>query len=252
MLSKNKIKYLRSLKLNKFRQMYNNFVVEGEKIALELLSSKKIEIESIVCTSAWYEQQQQVLAGFGTKLLIAKPKEMAQITFLKTATEVMIVAKQLAQEENKAKINKELSLYLDNIQNPGNFGTIMRIADWFGINTVFCSETSADLYNPKVIQSTMGAFMRVLVIKTNFERLKIDYPELPIYGTVLEGENLFTTSLEQKGVIVIGSEGKGISQAIMPYITHPITIPAHPNGGSESLNAGVAAGIVCAVFRNRA
>lgn len=251
MLSKNKIKYLRSLKLNKFRQMYNNFVVEGEKIALELLADPNIEIESILCTPGWYEKQEKLLGAFGAKLIIAKPKEMAQITFLKTATDVLVVAKQLSARVSKAAVSQGLSLYLDNIQDPGNFGTILRVADWFGIGTIFCSESCADLYNPKVIQATMGAFLRVKVIKTNFDQLKADYPKLPVYGTVLTGENLFTTALEQKGIIVIGSEGKGISPEIMQLISHPITIPAHPDGGAESLNAAVAAGIVCAVFRNR-
>ncbi|MFT5765328.1 MAG: TrmH family RNA methyltransferase, partial [Saprospiraceae bacterium] len=158
---------------------------------------------------------------------------------------------QLPMEVSSDAVSEGLSLYLDHIQNPGNFGTILRVADWFGIGTVFCSESSADLYNPKVIQSTMGAFLRVRVVKTDFEQLKTDYPKLPVYGTVLAGQNLFNTPLEQKGIIVIGSEGKGISPAVMQYITHPLTIPTHADGGAESLNAAVAAGIVCAVFRNK-
>jgi len=249
-LSKNKIKYIRSLKLLKFRQMYNNFVVEGEKIALELLAVSNIEVESIVCTRNWYEKYENLLYPFESRLLLAKPKEIEQISSLKTAANALIVARQLTEKEPKNIINQSLSLYLDTIQNPGNFGTILRIADWFGISTVFCSKDSADLYNPKVIQASMGAFLRVQVIKTDFERLTTDYPLLPIYGTLLEGQNLFKTPVEQKGIIVIGSEGKGISPGLRPLITHPISIPSHPDGGAESLNAAVATGIVCAVFRN--
>ncbi len=250
MLSKNKIKYIRSLKLNKFRQMYNNFIVEGEKMALELLAFPNIEIENVVCTKDWFDRHEKLLAPFRSILLLAKPNDMKQITTLATPTDVLIIAKRLDLEESKEVIDQELSIYLDNIQNPGNLGTIIRIADWFGIQTVFCSKNSADLYNPKVIQSTMGAFLRVDVIKTDFNRIIRDYPELPIYGTVLEGEDLFKTTLEKKGIIVIGSEGKGISNAVKEQINYPIKIPAHPKGGAESLNAAVAAGIVCAVFRN--
>ena len=230
--------------------MYNNFIVEGEKMALELLTFSNIEIESIVCTADWSETHKKILQPFESKLLLAKPKEMEQITALKTATEVFIVIKQLTWVASKESIQNGLSLYLDNIQNPGNFGTIIRIADWFGMSTVFCSKESADLYNPKVVQSTMGAFLRVKVIKKDFDELIAEYPQLPVYGTVLEGENVFRTALGDKGLIVIGSEGKGISTAIRPLITHPITIPPHPESGAESLNAAVATGIVCAVFRN--
>ena len=220
-------------------------------MALELLTFSNIEIESIVCTSDWSENHKKILQPFESKLLLAKPKEMEQITALKTANDVLLVVRQLIPSESKERTSDGLSLYLDNIQNPGNFGTIIRIADWFGITTVFCSKDSADLYNPKVVQSTMGAFLRVRVVKKDFDQLIADYPQLPVYGTVLEGENLFQTALEDKGIIVIGNEGKGISQEIRPFVTKPITIPSHPDGGAESLNAAVATGIVCAAFRNR-
>ena len=187
---------------------------------------------------------------FQAKILLAKAKDLDQISALKTAGSVIAVIKQIEQEADATVVNNDLSLYLDKIQNPGNLGTILRIADWFGIQTVFCAPDSADLYNPKVIQSTMGAFLRVKVIKCDFEVLINTYAQLPVYGTVLEGENLFKSTLEQKGIIVIGSEGKGISPHIIDKLSHPITIPAHPNGGAESLNAAVAAGIVCAAFRN--
>jgi len=230
--------------------MYNNFIVEGEKIVLELLAQTNIEIENIVCTPEWIDKQGAVERDFSDKILIAKEKDMDQMTALKTATNVLVVAKQINSEPNVEKITKDLSLYLDAIQNPGNLGTILRIADWFGISTVFCSQDSVDLYNPKVIQATMGAFLRVAVIKTDFKTLKQTYPHLPVYGTVLEGENVFKSSLDSKGIIVIGSEGKGISPAVKEFVSHPISIPAHQEGGAESLNAAVATGIVCAAFRN--
>ncbi len=250
MLSKNKIKYFRSLKLRKFRQMYNNFVVEGEKIALELLTAGNFEIESIVCTMAWSEKEAKSIRPFTEQVLIAKPKELEQISLLKTAAEVFIVAKQAPVEFNPMLLHQNLSLYLETIQNPGNFGTILRIADWFGIPTVFCSEDTADVYNPKVIQATMGAFLRVQVIKISFKELNKHIKDLPVYGTVLGGKDIFKTPLAEKGIIVIGHEGKGISEDLKQYLSHPITIPAHKDGGAESLNAAVATGIVCAAFRN--
>ncbi len=249
MLSKNKIKYLRSLKLKKFRQKYNNFVVEGEKIVLEMLKSQAVEIENIICSENWAHEFEHILHPFQAQILLAKPQELAQISSLKTAPEVLIIAQQLSSADT-IQAKDGLSLYLDRIQDPGNFGTILRIADWFGIKNVFCSTDSADLYNPKVIQATMGAFLRVKVCKIAFDSLKAGHPQLPVYGTVLEGENVFKTRLSENGLIVIGSEGKGIAPEIRKHITQPIAIPAHPDGGAESLNAAVATGIVCATFRN--
>lgn len=232
--------------------MYNNFVVEGEKMAIELLRAENIEIESIVCSEDWAMKHESLIHSFDEKVLLAKPRDMEQISSLKTPPPVLIVARQLHDNYSEiTAVDQSLSLFLDRIQDPGNFGTILRIADWFGLAYVFCSQDTADLYNPKVIQSTMGAFLRVKVVQVDFETLKADYPQLPVYGTVLEGENIFETSLSKEGIIVIGSEGKGISTDIQKHITQPIAIPADPRGGAESLNAAVATGIVCALFRNQ-
>ena len=230
--------------------MYNNFVVEGEKIVAEILRVPSIEIENLVCTPEWETNNGDLIDDIREKVLIAKERDMDRISGLKTASDVLVVVRQFETNYSIEKVNEGLSLYLDKIQNPGNLGTILRIADWFGISTVFTSPDSADLYNPKVIQSTMGAFLRVQVIKLEFESLIKNFPELPVYGTLLEGESVFETKLSKKGIIVIGSEGKGISDHVKSFIQYPINIPAHSDGGAESLNAAVATGIVCAAFRN--
>ena len=147
---------------------------------------------------------------------------------------------------------ESLSLYLDGIQDPGNMGTILRIADWFGVDCVFSSPDCVDPYNPKVIQATMGAFLRVSCIETTIERLHEEHPGLPIYGAVMDGENVFHANLKSKeGIIVIGNEGRGISSEAESLLSQRISIPPAAHSGAESLNAAVATGILCAVFRER-
>lgn len=216
----------------------------------EILTTQSIEIENLVCTPEWKSNNGDMIDILEEKVLLANNRDMDRISGLKTAPDVLVIIKQLDQSYSKEKVNTSLSLYLDKIQNPGNLGTITRIADWFGIPTIFTSADSVDLYNPKVIQSTMGAFLRVQVIKTDFEFLIKTHPDLPVYGTLLEGESVFETKLSEHGIIVIGNEGKGVSEEIKSFINRPISIPAHPDGGAESLNAAVATGIVCAAFRN--
>ncbi len=251
MISKNKIKYLRSLKLKKFRQKYNNFTVEGEKIALEILQSQNVEIEAIIATEDWKNKQFNQLLRKHTEIEIAEEKDLKQFSNFSTPSSVFVVAKQLSFDWNEEVIKNNFSLYLDGIQDPGNFGTILRIADWFGIPYVFCSKKCADLYNHKTIQSSMGAFLRVKVMYLPFEEVFEKCDDIPFYGTVLEGKNIFEETNYRKGVIVIGNEGKGISPEILKKITHQILIPKGKGGGAESLNAAVATGIVCAILTNK-
>jgi TrmH family RNA methyltransferase len=251
MISKNKIKYLRSLKLKKFRQKYNNFTVEGEKIALEILQSQNVEIEAIIATEDWKSKQFNQLLRKHPEIEIAEEKNIKQFSNFSTPSSVFVVAKQLPSDWNNEVIKNNFSLYLDGIQDPGNFGTILRIADWFGIPYVFCSEKCADLYNHKTIQSSMGAFMRVKVIYIPFEDVFEKCGDMPFYGTVLEGKNIFEENNYKKGVIVIGNEGKGISPEILNKITHKVLIPKGKGGGAESLNAAVATGIVCAILNHK-
>jgi len=146
-------------------------------------------------------------------------------------------------------VQNDLSLFLDGIQDPGNMGTILRIADWFGIAHVFCANGCVDVYNSKVVQSSMGAFLRVKAIPSSYEAIKADFPTLPSYATTLHGANVFTNELTSNGLIMIGNEGKGLSEALIHAANHRITIPSFSESGAESLNAGVATGIICAAFR---
>ncbi len=248
MLSQNKIKYLTSLQSKKFRQKYNIFVAEGEKICLEILKEKKIEVESIFAVKSWCEKHAYLLQYYGAKVEEISESELKKISSLTTPNQVLITAHPQDFSLDKNLIFNDLVLYLDGIQDPGNMGTILRNADWFGIPYVFCSDTCVDIYNPKVIQSSMGAFLRVKSKEISLPTLLDRAKNIPIYGALLEGENIFQSKLEQKGIIVIGSEGKGISDATLPLISHKIKIPDYGNG-AESLNAAVASGIICALFR---
>ena len=250
MLSKNIIKYVRSLKFKKFRQKYNNFVVEGDKIAQEMLHFKNIEIENIFALNSWIETNDRLLKFHKDKLISVTEKELNKISLLQTPNNVLIVAKRFSDNFDVEEVSNGLSLYLDGIQDPGNMGTIIRIADWFGIKTVFCAPNNVTLYNAKVLQATMGAFMRVKVVDLPFSVLSTKFPDLPVYGTVLGGDNIFKLKLDQKAIIVVGSEGQGISQEVMDQLDYKIMIPSSSKDGAESLNAAVATGIVCALFKN--
>ncbi len=250
MLSKNNIKYIRSLKLRKFRQKYNNFVVEGDKIAQEMLQNKNIGIENIYALASWIKTNENLLKFHKERLIPVTETELKKISFLKTPNNVLLVAKRFSKNYSQEEVRNGISLYLDGIQDPGNMGTIIRIADWFGIKTVFCSSNNVSLYNAKVLQATMGAFMRVKVVELSFSKLVAEFPKLPVYGTVLGGLNVFETNLSSKAIIVIGSEGQGISEEVMKNLNHKIMIPSGSQDGAESLNAAVATGIVCALFKN--
>jgi TrmH family RNA methyltransferase len=250
MLSKNNIKYLHSLKLKKFRQKYDNFVVEGDKIAKEMLQSGNVEIENIYALASWIEANESLLQAYKKKLLPVTESELKKITLLTTPNEVLIVAKRFSDDVDTNEVNTGLSLFVDGIQDPGNMGTIIRTADWFGIKTIFCSTDTFSLYNAKVLQATMGAFLRVRIIPIDFTNLASKFPELPVYGTVLGGENIFRAKLGDRGIIVIGNEGQGISDQVLQHLDFRLTIPSDATSGAESLNAAVAAGIICAIFRN--
>ena len=250
MLSKNTIKYLRSLQLKKFRQKYNNFVVEGDKIAQEIIRNPSIEIESIYALDSWIETNENALQFHLQKIIKISEKDLTRISGLKTPNQVLIVVKQLKPSIKPSEIYAGLSIYLDSIKDPGNFGTIIRTADWFGIKNIFCSLDCVELYNPKVLQATMGSFLRINVFFVEFDWIVDHFPNLEIYGAVLEGTNLFESKKEAPGMIVIGNESRGISEAVLKHLTHKISIPAF--GKAESLNAAVACGIVLASFRGLA
>lgn len=248
MVSKQKIKYIQSLKIKKYRQKYSNFIVEGEKMALELLADKSFQIENIIALETWIEAHFTLLKPHFNKILTANESDLKRISNLSTPNKVFIIAAQPPSIFKDSQIETHFSLYLDGIQDPGNMGTILRIADWFSIPYVFCSDNCVDIWSSKVIQASMGAFLRVKTMEIPFENLKNRFPKLPIFATILRGGNIFKTSYPKQGIIVIGNEGNGVSEAILQKTDYKIAIPG--GGGAESLNAAVATGIVCAVLKN--
>ena len=247
-LSISQIKYVRSLHARKSRQKYHNFVVEGVKMCEEVLHQGDLEIELIATTQEWADANRSLLKMHEHRIYIVSTKELKRISFLTTPNQVMLVARQ--PEHQLPGHIADLTLYLDGLQDPGNLGTILRIADWFGIEWVFYSPDTVEVFNPKVVQASMGAFLRVKCMAAEFGDLKEAFPEIPIYGAVLEGDNVFKMILPTEAILVIGNESRGISPLLQQQLTHRAAIPQNSKGGAESLNAAVAAGILCATFRN--
>lgn len=240
MLSKSQIKLVISLRQKKFRDKHRLFVVEGEKSVQELVQSN-YQIATIFST------EKEVTRHIGG---IRIPQgDLIKISTLKTPNKTLAVAVIPPVKVSTKEIENRLTLALDGITDPGNLGTIIRIADWFGIETLLCSTNCVDSYNPKVVQSTMGSLFRVKVRVVNLPIFLKKLKGLPIYGAVLDGENLYQADLTSTGVIVIGEESHGISQEVLDCVQGKLTIPSHQ--GARSLNAGVATGILCSEFIRR-
>ena len=222
------------------------FLLEGDKMAKEAL--EQAEVVHIYAMEDWIEAHKASIHSKEIPFTVITERELKAISALTTPNKVLLVLKQFTQKLETISLQKGYALYLDQIQDPGNMGTILRNADWFGIPYVFCSEGCADSYNSKVIQASMGAIFRVKVIHIPLAELLEANADIPVYGTVLEGSNLYEIEPAQNGLIVIGNEGRGISLELQSLLTHKVTIPRGKNGGAESLNAAVASGIVCAVF----
>lgn len=243
MISKNKIKYIQSLELKKNRNKENVFVAEGPKLVEALLQVSTPCF--IAATSDWIEVNSHLKV---LEMVEVTEEELKKISFLQHPQQVLGIFKQ--EPQPKLHLENSLSIALDDIQDPGNLGTIIRIADWFGIRTILCSENTVDVYNPKVIQATMGSIANVNVAYVNLEEVIKALPKtFPIYGTLLDGENIYQQTLERKGLIVMGNEGKGISSNIKKYITHKLLIPGDTQKTAESLNVAIATAITCAEFQ---
>ncbi len=249
MLSKNKIKLINSLNLKKYRDELGLFVVEGTKSVLEMI--QYFDCEILCATRHWFEEHNTVQ---GNETVEVTEEELKKISFLKTPQKVLAVLKKVDNNYNSVELKKELSLALDSIQDPGNLGTIIRIADWFGIRHIFCSETTADAFNPKTIQATMGALGRVQVHYVNLPALiEKEVNNMPVFGTFLNGSNIYHEDLPNNGIIIMGNEGNGISEELAKLIPHKLLIPNFPAGSktSESLNVAVATAIICSEFRRK-
>jgi RNA methyltransferase, TrmH family len=239
MLSKSKTKYIQTLGQKKFRDEEGLFIAEGPKIVKDLLDEKTVTVKSVYALKEWIEDNRKLVGG--TELIEIEEADLEKISQLKTPNKVVAIVQQFDTAEEITASNK-VTLALDGIQDPGNMGTIIRIADWFGVEQIVCSNDSADIYNSKVVQSTMGSIARVKVFYTDLEYWLREQKGISIYATTLEGKAIGNVGTIKEGIIVFGNESKGISLAIMNIATDKITIPK--KGKAESLNAGVAAGII--------
>jgi TrmH family RNA methyltransferase len=240
MISKNQIKFVRQLEQTKFRKKEQLFVAEGPKVVGDLLRAG-FNAYQIFATNEWKHN--------GLAFQEVSKEELQKLSFLQHPQEVLAVFEIPSKEQASSS---PLSLALDDVQDPGNLGTIIRIADWFGITTIYCSEDTADCYNPKVVQATMGSLAHINIVYTDLEALLRQY-DGPIYGTLLDGQNIYQQELSSEGIIVMGNEGNGISPAIRQLVTHKLLIPNYNPSSetAESLNVAIATAITCAEFRRR-
>jgi TrmH family RNA methyltransferase len=243
MLSKAKLKFIKSLQLKKYRKAEQCFMVEGAKSVAELLHSD-FEITLLAATSDFIDQQVRTLALKKPEIIHSTVEELASAGSLETNHSAIAVAKMRPNEPPRLSTG-ELALVLDDVRDPGNVGTIVRTADWYGIANVIASSETADFYNPKTISATMGSFLRVHMYYTSLAEYLVGRSN--IFGAFLEGSNVHHWDSVKDGFIVIGNESNGISESVARLVHHRITIPRY--GHAESLNAGVAAAVILDNFR---
>ncbi|MDP4291019.1 MAG: RNA methyltransferase [Bacteroidota bacterium] len=252
MLSKSRIKHISSLKIKKYRELYGEFIAEGTKLVTELISSNYESI-SLYALKEWLSEH-KLPNDFRSEIIEVTEAEMSRITSLSSPSPCLLHLKTQNLPFDVSLAERELILMLDDIKDPGNLGTIIRTADWFGFKHIVCSLNTVDLYNPKTIQSTMGSVARVNVSYQELTAiLEKAGTKVPVYGSLLDGENILNKELSNNGIIVIGNESIGISEKIRNHINEKIYIPAYQSAESldkpESLNASIANAIICYEFR---
>jgi len=238
MLIKSQVKYIQSLSHKKLRDSEEVFVAEGPKLINELLSAAGMQVQQLFALKEWIEEQPPEIKKIATEI---SASELERISFLQTPNLVLGIFKKPVFAADRPFRNT-LSLMLDTIQDPGNLGTIIRCADWFGISQIICSTDCADAFNPKVVQSSMGSIARVQVLYESLPEFLAKEPGIPTYAAVLHGIDLRQLPPVKEGIIIIGNESKGISDGVLSLSSHRITIPR--KGHAESLNAAVATGII--------
>ena len=238
MVSRSQLKYIQSLGQKKYRDEAGVFVAEGPKLVKELIQSKNVEVVQIFALNEWVERNVDLLTSVTVATI--SETELERISQLKTPNNVLAIAKKF--EANEPGIKERVSLVLDTIQDPGNLGTIIRIADWFGISQIICSDDCADMYNSKVVQATMGSIARVNVFYTDLAVWLKLRSDIRIYAAMLDGKDVTKMSAIREGLIIIGNESVGIDQELLQFANEKISIPR--KGSAESLNAAVATGII--------
>ena len=244
-MKKAEIQLVRALADKRGRAEHGLFLAEGAKLIGELRASA-LRVRKIYALEGVFE---------GPEVETVAPRDMERISQLKTPSNSLALVEIPRYTLRPAQLKEQLTIALDEVQNPGNLGTIIRLADWFGIRDIVCSENSADCFNPKVVQATMGAILRVRVHYTDLAAwlAAAATRAVPVYGTFLEGENIYTAYLSAAGIVVMGNEGRGVSEAAARSVTRKLLIPPYPadRRTTESLNVAMATGIVCAEFRRR-
>lgn len=242
MLSNSEWKQIQSLKLKKFRQKYREFLIEGDKIVLEAIASG-YRLKHIIADDEWVQAHTGKIPE-GIKVSKVMPHNMKKLSSLSTAPGIIAVA--IMPDANK-KIDAQSKwfLALDGLSDPGNLGTIIRTADWFGIHTILCSENCADCYNQKTVQASMGSIFRVEILYASLTNI-LPQLQLPVFAATLNGEPYNKIKKPEGGILLIGSESHGVSENLIPLSEHQITIPG--TGKAESLNAAVACGILLAAL----
>lgn len=244
-MTKAEIQLVRALADKRGRTEQGLFVAEGEKLVGELRTSH-LRVRKIFALEGLFE---------GEEVECVTARDMERLSLLKTRSNSLAIVEIPHYRLDAAALSGRLTLALDDIQNPGNLGTIIRLADWFGIGDIVCSPGTADCFNPKVVQATMGAILRVRVHYTDLPRFLAEAAGrgTPVYGTFLEGDNIYDAPLTRGGIVVMGNEGRGVTPETARTVTRKLFIPPYPadRHGSESLNVAMATGIVCAEFRRR-
>lgn len=251
MISKSTIKLINSLTQKKGRLKENFFLVEGDKNVAEVLKSA-YSVENLFATNAFISENEQICRK--AKFIFATDKtEIKKASLLKNPQNSLAICILPNQKETPNVLPKNLTIYLDGIQDPGNLGTIIRICDWFGIEQLLCSSDTVDLYNPKVIQASMGSFTRVNVLQISFDTLFeiANNNIIPVYGAFLNGENVYTQQFPEQAILILGNEGNGIRKEIENKIDKKISIPSFSKNRekAESLNVSVATAIFCSEFQ---
>jgi TrmH family RNA methyltransferase len=250
MISKNQIKHIQSLHSKKNREAEALFIIEGIKLVTEFIHSQKFTVQQVFATGDYIGNNKTVIEKHGINYTEITEEELKKISLQTSPNKVLAIVKESKEVLKAELLSTSTTLFLDDIRDPGNLGTIIRIADWFGISQIICSPNCTELYNPKTLQASMGAVLRVTTVYHSFEEILPELAGIPVYGAVLEGKNIYTSQLKH-GLIIIGNEANGISSDVLKHISDPITIPAATENGSESLNAANACAIICSEFHRQ-
>ena len=246
MIAKAEVKYIQSLAHKKFREEEGLFVVEGVKMVQELIDEKPLAIKKIFAIEAWIRQHASSLPP-AINVQVLENFELTKVSTLQSPNDVLALV-QIPQPPISSFVPKGITVVLDQVQDPGNLGTIIRSCDWFGIENIICSADTVDAYNPKVVQSAKGSLLRPNIYYTALEEFLSLMPDMPVYAAVLDGESIGQAVFETTCLLLIGNESKGLSAAVRAYATKAITIPR--KGKAESLNAGVATAVILSAMTN--